>query len=220
MKKSSGQILIIVILAGALLLMAMLPLTAVVQLQNLGEKLGWMPAGDYEGWEEAPPVGSPVRTLTQSGEAGELHPHTRAVLETVPKSIPLYITQGIGRAKASKDTHLAAGVCNGKEYAAAVDIKTTDPGQIQSILDTLWTNGIAAWYRNWSGNEHIHAVDPMLDMSMLPAAPRGILERQIIAFTQGGSGLKGNPPYNYPQPIPDWAKAKVAAARQQKAGCQ
>lgn len=88
------------------------------------------------------------------------------------------ISQGRGGADASAGTHTGGG---------AIDIRVVDaPSQTSARVAALRKVGFAAWYRNWDGNQHIHAIavgDPWVAYE----AHRSLC--QIYQFRFGGEGL-------------------------------
>jgi len=93
------------------------------------------------------------------------------------------VSQGLGNAPASKGTHLAEP---GSKYTAAVDLRTSGKSkqEISAMVERLRAQGFAAWYRDWSGNEHIHAVYAGIPL-------KDSLQNQVQSFMQGGTGLAG-----------------------------
>jgi hypothetical protein len=93
------------------------------------------------------------------------------------------VSQGLGNAPASKGTHLAEP---GSKYTAAVDLRTSGKSkqEINAMVERLRAQGFAAWYRDWSGNEHIHAVYAGIPL-------KDSLQSQVQSFMQGGTGLAG-----------------------------
>lgn len=93
------------------------------------------------------------------------------------------VTQGLGHAAASKGTHEAEP---GSRHTGSVDIRTSgrSTAEIKKIVHRLRAQGFAAWYRNWPGNQHIHAVYAGIPL-------KGSTSSQVQAFLQGGTGLAG-----------------------------
>lgn len=93
------------------------------------------------------------------------------------------VSQGLGDAAASAGTHLAEP---GSRYTASVDIRTSgrSSGEIRKIVSDLRAQGFAAWYRNWPGNQHIHAVYAGVPL-------KSSTSQQVQAFLHGGTGLAG-----------------------------
>lgn len=88
------------------------------------------------------------------------------------------ISQGRGGAAESEGTHLGGGV---------VDIRVNDnPSQTNARLAALRKVGFAAWFRDWDGNEHIHAI-ALGDPYVAFGSHRTLC--QIYQFRFGGEGL-------------------------------
>lgn len=119
------------------------------------------------GWTELNKLGSGrftiVRPVLQGGwvsvNGEQVTERTRAMFRRAEKisGTDMTITQGRGNASASASTHLGGGV---------IDIRTWDAeGKVDDRVRALRKVGFAAWYRNWDGNKHIHAVavnDPFI----------------------------------------------------------
>ena len=86
----------------------------------------------------------------------------------------------------SQATHAGGG-------AADLSINTRCGHSIRQVVRALRKVGFAAWFRNWSGNEHIHAVaisDP--DMADEIAFPGWFdMREQVVGWAQRKSGLDG-----------------------------
>ena len=86
----------------------------------------------------------------------------------------------------SQATHAGGG-------AADLSINTRCGHSIRQVVRALRKVGFAAWFRNWSGNEHIHAVaisDP--DMANEIAFPGWFdMREQVVGWAQRKSGLDG-----------------------------
>ena len=91
-----------------------------------------------------------------------------------------------GPDSSSQATHAGGG-------AVDLSIRTRCGRSIKRVVRALRRVGFAAWYRNWPGNQHIHAVaisDP--DMANEIAFPGWFDAReQIVAFAQRKNGLNG-----------------------------
>ena len=100
---------------------------------------------------------------TSAQEASDLLPETRNALQACGNNLLSRVSQSIGNAPASWGTHYADGYYKGKLYGAAVDIRTNgwSKAKKEQVVRALRKQGLAAWYRDWSGNEHIHLVDPI-----------------------------------------------------------
>jgi hypothetical protein len=105
-------------------------------------------------------------------EATELLSHTLQALDAAQVS-RRRIVQAIGNVRASWGTHYADGRYKGKLYGAAVDISVRrlsangyptgeymDVPRINEMVRAIRRQGMAAWFRKWPGNWHIHAIDP------------------------------------------------------------
>ncbi|CAN7275912.1 hypothetical protein [Knoellia sp. LjRoot47] len=114
--------------------------------------------------------------VTEDGEA--VNERTRAMFRKAEAlSSNMTITQGRGGADASAGTHVGGGV---------IDIRVNDaPSQTSARVAALRKVGFAAWFRNWSGNEHIHAI-AMGDPWVAYGSHRSLC--QIYQFRFGGEG--------------------------------
>lgn len=114
-------------------------------------------------------------------EDGEvINTRTRAMFRKAEQlsGTNMVITQGRGDASASAGTHRGGGT---------IDIRTKDaPAKVNARIAALRKVGFAAWYRDWSGNEHIHAV-ALSDSSIAEAAWSSIC--QPYQYWKGGEGL-------------------------------
>jgi peptidoglycan hydrolase-like protein with peptidoglycan-binding domain len=91
-----------------------------------------------------------------------------------------------GPDSSSQATHAGGG-------AVDLSVRTRCGRSVKRVVRALRRVGFAAWYRNWPGNRHIHAVaisDP--DMANEIAFPGWFDAReQIVGFAQKKSGLNG-----------------------------
>lgn len=86
----------------------------------------------------------------------------------------------------SAGTHAGGG-------AVDLSVRVRCGHSISQVVSALRAVGFAAWYRNWPGNQHIHAIAISdLDMSTESAFP-GVFDarEQVAAFAQGKDGLNG-----------------------------
>lgn len=119
-----------------------------------------------------------VRTIRMLRAAGRL----------VRRGCVLDATKGsyTGPDGSSKATHAGGG-------AVDLSIRTRCGRSITRVVRSLRRVGFAAWYRNWRGNRHIHAVaisDP--DMANEIAFPGWFDTReQVVAWAQRKNGLNG-----------------------------
>jgi hypothetical protein len=119
-----------------------------------------------------------VRTIHMLRAAGRL----------VRRGCVLDATKGsyTGPDGSSKATHAGGG-------AVDLSIHRRCGRSIKRVVRSLRHVGFAAWYRNWSGNRHIHAVaisDP--DMANEIAFPGWFDTReQVVAWAQHKNGLNG-----------------------------
>lgn len=97
------------------------------------------------------------------------------------------VVQAIGDAKASAGYHHKDGTLDGVEYTAAIDlsVKGLNKTQIATWLEELCRAGFVAFYRNWTGNLHIHA-----NYAGLPQKRQ--LDGQNEDFFAGRDGLVGH----------------------------
>lgn len=109
-----------------------------------------------------------------------INERTRAMFRKAEalSSSNMTITQGRGGASTSAGTHLGGGV---------IDIRVNDaPAKTSARVAALRKVGFAAWFRNWSGNEHIHAI-AVGDPWVAYGAHRSLC--QVFQFRFGGEGL-------------------------------
>jgi peptidoglycan hydrolase-like protein with peptidoglycan-binding domain len=103
----------------------------------------------------------------------------------------------------SQATHAGGG-------AVDLSVRTRCRRPIKRVVRSLRRVGFAAWYRNWPGNEHIHAVaisDP--DMANEIAFPGWFDAReQIVAFAQRKDGLSGATTGPMPRRLHTWEQFK------------
>jgi peptidoglycan hydrolase-like protein with peptidoglycan-binding domain len=96
------------------------------------------------------------------------------------------ITQGsYSDGSQSAGTHTGGGVIDISGRNADGSVTYTD-AQMNNRVAALRKVGFAAWFRNWSGNRHIHAV-AVNDPSLAVAAHDGLC--QVYEFRFGGDGL-------------------------------
>lgn len=116
--------------------------------------------------------------VTENGE--QINERTRAMFRKAEalSGSDMTITQGRGGASASEGTHLGGGV---------IDIRVVDnPAKTSARVAALRKVGFAAWYRNWSGNQHIHAI-AVGDPWVAYGSHRTLC--QVYQFRFGGEGL-------------------------------
>jgi peptidoglycan hydrolase-like protein with peptidoglycan-binding domain len=120
-----------------------------------------------------------VRTIRMLKTAGHLVGGRNCTLDATKGSYT-------GPDSSSQGTHAGGG-------AVDLSIRTRCGRTVKRIVHKLRQVGFAAWFRNWSGNQHIHAVaisDP--DMSTEIAFPGWFDAReQIVGWAQGKDGLNG-----------------------------
>ncbi len=119
----------------------------------------------------------PGSWVTENGEA--VNERTRAMFRKAEalSNSDMTITQGRGGADASVGTHLGGGV---------IDIRVNDaPARTSARVAALREVGFAAWFRNWAGNEHIHAI-AVGDPWVAYGSHRSLC--QIHQFRFGGEG--------------------------------
>ena len=91
-----------------------------------------------------------------------------------------------GPDSSSQATHAGGG-------AVDLSIRTRCGRSIKRVVSKLSRVGFAAWFRNWSGNQHIHAVaisDP--DMANEIAFPGWFdMREQVVGLAQRKDGLNG-----------------------------
>lgn len=109
----------------------------------------------------------------------------RHYLEVAPKKRrPWVVAQGsynAGNVAASAGTHDLGGVWD-------CSVSGMNRKQIGATVKWLRRAGFAAWFRDWPGNQHIHAV-LRGHRVMSPAA-----KAQAVAYDNGRDGLAGNAP--------------------------
>ncbi|WP_404385880.1 hypothetical protein LL946_06270 [Knoellia locipacati] len=116
--------------------------------------------------------------VTENGEA--VNERTRAMFRKAEalSDSDMTITQGRGGAEASAGTHVGGGV---------IDIRVNDaPARTSARVAALREVGFAAWFRNWAGNEHIHAI-AVGDPWVAYGSHRSLC--QIHQFRFGGEGV-------------------------------
>lgn len=89
-----------------------------------------------------------------------------------------------GPDSSSAGTHAGGG-------AVDINVNVRCGHSISEVVAALRTVGFAAWYRNWTGNQHIHAVAISdLDMATETVFP-GVFDmrEQIVDWAQGKDGL-------------------------------
>jgi peptidoglycan hydrolase-like protein with peptidoglycan-binding domain len=120
-----------------------------------------------------------VRTIRMLRTAGHLVGGRRCTLDATKGSYT-------GPDSSSQATHAGGG-------AVDLSVRTRCGRSVKRVVRALRRVGFAAWYRNWPGNRHIHAVaisDP--DMANEIAFPGWFDAReQIVAFAQRKNGLNG-----------------------------
>lgn len=143
---------------------------------------------DRLGFTLANPVGAPGARSGYSGVT--LNARTIAMLRAANGRLgcALDATKGsyTGPDGASAGTHAGGG-------AVDLSVRTRCGNSISTVVTALKTVGFAAWYRDWSGNQHIHAIAISdLDMATETVFP-GVFDSrgQIVAWAQGNDGLSG-----------------------------
>ena len=120
-----------------------------------------------------------VRTIRMLKAAGRLVGGRRCRLDATKGSYT-------GPDSSSQATHAGGG-------AVDLSVRTRCGRSIKRVVRKLRRVGFAAWFRNWSGNEHIHAVaisDP--DMANEIAFPGWFdMQEQVVAWAQKKNGLNG-----------------------------
>ena len=103
----------------------------------------------------------------------------------------------------SQATHAGGG-------AVDLSVRTRCGRPIRRVVRSLRRVGFAAWYRNWPGNQHIHAVaisDP--DIATETAFPGWFDAReQIVAYAQRKNGLNGATTGPMPRRLRTWERFK------------
>jgi peptidoglycan hydrolase-like protein with peptidoglycan-binding domain len=150
-------------------------------------------AGDRRAWSG---VTLNVRTIRMLRAAGRLVGGRRCVLDATKGSYT-------GPDGDSQATHAGGG-------AVDLSIRTRCGKSVKRVVRSLRRVGFAAWFRNWSGNEHIHAVaisDP--DIATEIAFPGWFDAReQIVAFAQKKNGLNGATTGEMKRPLRTWEHFK------------
>ena len=130
-------------------------------------------------------VVNPGPRSSYSGET--LNARTIAMLKAAGGRLncTLDVTKGsyTGPDSSSLGTHAGGG-------AADISVNVRCGNSISEVVGALRTVGFAAWYRNWTGNQHIHAVAISdLDMSTETVFPSVLDARdQVVAWAQGKDG--------------------------------
>jgi peptidoglycan hydrolase-like protein with peptidoglycan-binding domain len=136
-----------------------------------------------------------VRTIRMMKAAGRL----------VRRGCVLDVTKGsyTGPDSSSEATHAGGG-------AVDLSVRTLCGRSVKRVVRSLRRVGFAAWYRNWPGNQHIHAIavsDP--DMATENAFPGWFDAReQIVAFAQKKDGLSGATTGVMTRPLRTWEQYK------------
>jgi peptidoglycan hydrolase-like protein with peptidoglycan-binding domain len=103
----------------------------------------------------------------------------------------------------SSATHAGGG-------AVDLSIHTLCGKRIRKVVKSLRAVGFAAWFRNWTGNQHIHAVaisDP--DMATLTAFPGWFdMRQQVVDYAQGKNGLHTAVVGAMTRPLMTWERYK------------
>lgn len=103
----------------------------------------------------------------------------------------------------SEATHAGGG-------AVDLSIHTLCGHRIHKVVKALRAVGFAAWFRNWTGNQHIHAVaisDP--DMATETAFPGWFdMREQVVDWAQGKNGLHGAVTGPMTRPLMTWERYK------------
>jgi peptidoglycan hydrolase-like protein with peptidoglycan-binding domain len=137
-----------------------------------------------------------VRTIRMLRAAGRLVGGRSCVLDATKGSYT-------GPDSSSAATHAGGG-------AVDLSIRTRCGKTVRRVVRSLRRVGFAAWFRNWSGNEHIHAIaisDP--DMATENAFPGNFDAReQVVAFAQKKDGLSGASTGPMPRRLRTWEQFK------------
>jgi peptidoglycan hydrolase-like protein with peptidoglycan-binding domain len=129
----------------------------------------------------------------------------KAAGRLVRRGCVLDVTKGsyTGPDSSSQATHAGGG-------AIDLSVRTLCGRSIKRVVRSLRRVGFAAWYRNWSGNQHIHAIaisDP--DMATETAFPGWFDAReQIVGWAQGKDGLNGATTGSMTRRIRTWEQFK------------
>ncbi len=119
------------------------------------------------------------------------------------------ITQGWGDAPASDGTHLGGGVIDISVRQADGSGDLTQ-AQIDARVGALRTVGFAAWFRDWAGNRHIHAVaisDPFLPVRVNRVYCQTF---EFKFFDDGLGGCTGRPSDANSRNLTTWEEYKRA----------
>jgi len=108
-----------------------------------------------------------------------------------------------GPDNSSEATHAGGG-------AVDLSVRTLCGRSIKRVVRSLRRVGFAAWFRNWSGNQHIHAVaisDP--DMADEIAFPGWFdMREQVVGYAQRKDGLNGATVGAMTRPLHTWEQFK------------
>jgi peptidoglycan hydrolase-like protein with peptidoglycan-binding domain len=136
------------------------------------------------------------RTIRMLKAAGHLVGGRRCVLDATKGSYT-------GPDNSSEATHAGGG-------AVDLSIRTRCGRSIKRVVRSLRRVGFAAWFRNWSGNQHIHAVaisDP--DMADEIAFPGWFdMREQVVGYAQRKDGLNGATTGEMTRPLHTWEQFK------------
>lgn len=108
------------------------------------------------------------------------------------------VSQTWGYASASAGFHSPEGKIDNHNYSSCVDLRWHLTSKGPALKSRLVEAGFCPFYRDWSGNRHIHCVHVGLrdqyDKVRILAGPRS----QIIDYTRGLNGLVGHDPLSGP----------------------
>ncbi len=136
------------------------------------------------------PVTSPGARRSYSGVTLNERTITmlRAAGARLRRGCVLDVTKGsyTGPDGSSAGTHAGGG-------AADLSVRVRCGRTIGQVVAALRAVGFAAWHRDWTGNQHIHAV-AISDLDMATETVfRGVFDarEQVVAYAQGKDGLNG-----------------------------
>lgn len=103
------------------------------------------------------------------------------------------VTQGWGDAAASAGYHRAVGYADGRKYSTCFDLSYALA--CPDLIAELCQAGIAAFVRNWDGNQHVHCVHAALSdnkgRALILDGPRAQL-LDFMHVPEALDGLKGH----------------------------
>jgi len=120
-----------------------------------------------------------------------VHPLTQQVLEQLGVTDD-DVTQGWGDAPASAGYHAAEGFYAGRRFSSCVDLSWRSDFCNPDWRSRAVAAGLCPFYRDWTGNQHIHCVHVGLRDTKGRVTILDGPRMQIVDFTRGLDGLVGH----------------------------